>query len=44
MKKTTTIIISDKIHKIGKKKSKDKDRGNFSAYVERLIIQDNEKI
>ena len=39
--KTVTITISSETHEIGKTKSKSKTRGNFSAYVEELILKDN---
>ena len=38
--KTVTIRISEEVHEKGKKKAKEKTRGNFSAYVETLINKD----
>ena len=38
--KTVTIRLPEETHDKGKKKAKEKTRGNFSAYVEQLIEND----
>ena len=41
--KTVTIRLSEESHEKGKDNAKKKTRGNFSAYVELLIEEDNKK-
>lgn len=41
MKVTTTISIDHKVKELGQKKAK-KEKTNLSAYIEQLIINDNQ--